>query len=108
MRINEYQELARRTQREDLKPAERLQHALYGLASEVGEIHAIYQKKYQGHAVRTEKVIDEVGDLLWFAGELCDCLGVKMEYVCEANIAKLRKRYPQGFDAERSMNRDEQ
>lgn len=73
----------------------------------MGEIHAIYQKKYQGHAVRTEKVIDEVGDLLWFAAELCDCLGVTMEYVCEANIAKLRKRYPNGFDAERSVHRDE-
>lgn len=36
---------------------------------------------------------------------LCRLLGTTIEHVAEANIEKLKKRYPDGFDPERSMNR---
>ena len=105
MEMNEYQALARRTQNKDLNGHQRLMHALHGLASEVGEIHAIYQKYYQGHNVSREKVMDETGDLLWFIAELCDELEISMDSVARYNIDKLRQRYPSGFDAEHSLHR---
>ena len=106
MELTEYQGLARRTQNPDLNRHQRLEHALFGLCGEVGEIHSLYQKVYQGHCLKTEAVVDELGDLLWFAGELCDVLGVDMGEVARFNIEKLRKRYPEGFDAEHSLHRD--
>ena len=105
MNFDEYQGLARRTQNQDLTRHERRDHALCGLAAEVGEIHGLYQKTYQGHQLSPARVEEELGDLLWFAAELCDVLGVSMERVAEANIGKLRARYPEGFDAGRSVNR---
>lgn len=105
MDINEYQALARRTQNPALNGHERLLHALFGLCSEVGEIHSLYQKVYQGHALDTADVVDELGDLLWFAGELCDVLGLRLEYVATHNVEKLKQRYPEGFDAEHSLHR---
>ena len=78
-----------------------------GLMSEVGEIASIYQKKHQGHSVVTSEVALELGDLLWFAAELCDVLGYDLETIAKWNIDKLRRRYPEGFDAERSLNREE-
>lgn len=34
-------------------------------------------------------------------------LGMTLEDVCQLNINKLRCRYPDGFDPERSMHREE-
>ena len=34
-------------------------------------------------------------------------LGLTLEEVMAQNIEKLRKRYPDGFDAERSMHRED-
>lgn len=107
MTFDEYQVLARRTQNDELTVADRLSHALHGLAAEVGEIHSIYQKAYQGHPVDTEKVLDELGDLLWFASELADAVGFHLSSAASHNVCKLLYRYPDGFDAERSVNRTE-
>ena len=60
--FNGYQNLARRTQNERLNPCERRMHALHGLSSEVGEIHALYQKTFQGHPLNADSVVDELGD----------------------------------------------
>ena len=106
--LNEYQRLARRTQNDRLNPCERRMHALHGLSSEVGEIHALYQKTFQGHPLNADSVVDELGDLLWFAAELADVLGVSLETVAALNIRKLQRRYPEGFDAEHSLHREEE
>lgn len=108
MTLNGYQYAARRTQNGKLNSCERRMHALHGLASEVGEIHALYQKTFQGHPLDTDKVVDELGDLLWFAAELADVLGVSLDTVAAHNIRKLRRRYPEGFDAEHSLHREEE
>lgn len=105
--FDDYQVLARRTQNMELTQAQRVHHALFGLASEVGEIHAIFQKFYQGHHIDTNDLIDEAGDALWFLAELCDWIGVNMDEVAVRNIEKLKKRYPNGFDEEHSINREE-
>ena len=106
MDFNKYQALARRTQNPNLSRDERRQHALFGLAAETGEILGIYQKRYQGHGVPVDRVIDEVSDLLWFAAELCDVLDVDMDDVAQHNVDKLLARYPLGFDSERSLHRE--
>lgn len=107
MKFMIYQILAARTQNDKLSNTETLHHALFGLAGETGEILSIYQKGLQGHEIDTDKVVDEMGDLLWFLSELADCLNVDLDYVAEKNIDKLKRRYPDGFDAERSVHREE-
>ena len=107
MTLNEYQKLAERTINKGLMPREMEMHALHGLASEGGEIHGIFQKSYQGHEIDAGELRKEVGDLLWFVAELCTVEGWEMEEVGEENIEKLRRRYPEGFDAERSLHREE-
>ena len=105
--MSDYQRMARRTQNADLAPDYRVEHATWGLAAEVGEVLGLHQKTRQGHELRIERVADELGDVLWFVAELCDCYGLDMGQVAGANINKLRERYPQGFEAERSRSRYE-
>jgi NTP pyrophosphatase (non-canonical NTP hydrolase) len=78
-----------------------------GLNGEAGECIDIFKKYfYQGHELDKEKLIDELGDVLWYIAETCTGIGVTMEEVAKRNIEKLRKRYPDGFEVERSVNRD--
>lgn len=106
MTPNEYQNLAMRTA-PDVERAALEDHATRGMSGEVGEIHSLYQKIYQGHEFDKEHAKKEVGDLLWFIAEYCYAMGWKLEDVMQANIDKLRARYPEGFDAERSLHRAE-
>ena len=48
LRGNEYQALAARTINRDLNITQLKDHALHGMVGEIGEIHSIYQKFYQG------------------------------------------------------------
>lgn len=107
MTFLEYEQNARRTINQELTMEELRHHALLGLGSEVGEIQGIFQKMYQGHPVDPGKVMDELGDLLWFAAELCYVMGFPLEEVARHNNEKLEKRYPAGFSAERSIHREE-
>lgn len=107
MRINEYQTLAARTINKNLTDVEMILHALHGLSAEVGELHGIYQKSYQGHEVNPDDVKKEVGDIMWMVAEFCTAKGWELEDICQMNIDKLRRRYPQGFSEERSVHRTE-
>ena len=102
-----YQRQAARTINRELEEFEIELHAIHGLASEVGEIHGIYQKEYQGHPIDDEHLMKELGDLMWFAAELCTIKGWNLSEVMEMNIEKLRARYPEGFEADKSLHRAE-
>ena len=105
MTLNEYQKLAARTINNDLEPKDQVRHALFGLAAETGEIMGLYQKQYQGHELTINRLIDEGGDALWMLAELFTAHGVSLEEVAQHNVDKLRKRYPEGFDPDKSLHR---
>ena len=107
MRASDYQMLASRTINKNLYPAELETHAVFGMASEIGEIQGMYQKEFQGHEFDDDHAKKELGDLLWFIAEYCTAMGWCMEEVMQENIDKLKKRYPDGFKAEQSLNRKE-
>lgn len=107
MNVNEYQNLAARTINQDLTKSEQGKHALHGMVGEIGELHSIYQKRYQGHEFNEEHAKKEVGDLLWFMAEYCTAHDWSMEEIMKMNIDKLKDRYPEGFDEERSLHRAE-
>ena len=78
-----------------------------GLAGETGEV-IDYLKKvgFQGHTLDIEKLKSELGDLMWYFAMLCNFFNIKFEDVLNANIEKLQKRYPNGFNVEKSKNRE--
>lgn len=104
---NEYQELAARTINGYLNEYELELHALHGMVGEIGELHSIYQKEYQGHDIDDEHIEKELGDLLWFIAEYCTACEMKLEDIMQKNIEKLKARYPEGFECEKSLNRKE-
>lgn len=104
---NEYQKLAARTINRYLSTVDISKHALHGMVGEIGEIHSIYQKKYQGHIIDGKHLQKELGDLLWFIAEYCTSNGWNLDDIMRMNIDKLKARYPDGFDAAHSLHRKE-
>lgn len=102
----EYQEKAMRTC--NLEGANKLNHSLHGMVGEVGEIHSLFQKEYQGHPIDKDDLQKEIGDLLWFVTELIDYFEWDLDDIMHLNIKKLKKRYPNGFDSNKSINREEE
>ena len=101
---NDYQRMARRTAGDD--ESQFLDNAIMGLCGEVGECADIVKKHhFQGHDLDREKLIDELSDVCWYVALLATALGVSLESVMRHNIEKLKKRYPDGFDKNRSINR---
>ncbi len=108
MNLNEYQELAARTIPEDLTGDRLLLNAILGVNGEAGEMADDYKKaEFQGHPYEEDKAIKELGDILWYVAAGCTALGIRLEWVAEKNVEKLRQRYPDGFSEERSINREE-
>ena len=103
---NEYQKLAMRTAGDgDIKYL--IENGVMGLNGEAGECIDLVKKwRFQGHPLDTDKLLDELGDVLWYVAITADGIGVPFEDIMQHNIDKLRKRYPDGFDAERSIRRE--
>lgn len=84
-----------------------IQNGVMGLAGESGECIDILKKHlFQGHVLDRAKLLDELGDVLWYIAITAKGLGLSMDEVATYNIAKLTKRYPDGFDSDRSINRE--
>lgn len=84
-----------------------LLNGVMGLNGEAGECIDIVKKAlFQGHEVDREHLIEELGDCAWYLAVSCQALGVTLEECLNRNIEKLKKRYPDGFDKARSVNRE--
>ncbi len=107
MNMNEYQALAMRTSNART-PSDKIENGVLGLNGEAGEVADLLKKYlFQGHELDQNKLVDEMGDVLWYLAELSDGLDVPLAEVARRNIEKLRERYPDGFDRERSVHRPE-
>ena len=82
-------------------------HALHGMVGEVGELNSLYQKVFQGHAFDEDHAMSELGDLLWFIAEYCTAMEWELDVVAQKNINKLKARYPEGFNINKSLHRAE-
>jgi len=77
-----------------------------GLAGESGEVaDSIKKVLYQGHHLDIMHIVEELGDVLWYLTLACNAVECTLEDVMNVNVAKLRERYPDGFDPQRSINR---
>ena len=106
MTVNEYQRLAMSTLNPALDRKEVLINSVMGLCGESGEAIDIVKKWLaQGHALDKERLTKELGDVAWYLAEAATALDIPLEEIFQGNLDKLKKRYPEGFDARKSMTR---
>lgn len=76
-----------------------------GLAGEVAELIGETQDRAGGEGASPAAVSKEAGDVLWYLAGLLGAMGIDMDQVMAANIAKLQARYPDGFSKDASVAR---
>lgn len=77
-----------------------------GLCGEAGEVADMIKKvQFQGHELDKEHMAKELGDVAWYLAITAEALGYDLDTVLQMNVDKLRARYPQGFDADKSQHR---
>ena len=106
MEINTYQTLALQSLNKELKKDDVLINSVMGLCGESGEAIDIVKKWFaQGHPLDKEHLREELGDIAWYLAEAAFALDMDLEDILKANLVKLAKRYPKGFDKEASLKR---
>lgn len=107
MNVNEYQKEAMTLLNPALTEKDVLMNALMGLCGEAGEAIDLMKKHlYQGHELDRAKLVKELGDVAWYLAEAATGLGIPLSEVLQGNLDKLHRRYPQGFDTQRSQHRE--
>lgn len=106
--MNDYQSEAMRTAAPIDNLEKEIMVAALGLSGEAGEFAELVKKWVaHGHEFDHDAMIKELGDMLWYISYASSALGYNLSCVARENIEKLRKRYPEGFSSELSINREE-
>lgn len=104
MKVNDYQKKALRTLNPSLSKSEILINGVMGLCGESGEAIDIVKKHLaQGHKLDRENLAKELGDVAWYLAETAYALDYDLESIFQMNLDKLAKRYPHGFEKEKSI-----
>lgn len=107
MTPNEYQQEALRTAG-TTNPMDLLVNGVMGLSGESGEcIDMVKKFLFQGHDIDREHLAKELGDVAWYLAVTAHAIDYELDDIFKMNVEKLRARYPDGFDAERSLHREE-
>lgn len=102
MEIKEFQNLSTRTMNQN--GAEN--NCILGMIGEMGEVVDLYKKvTYQGHPYNKEKLVEEIGDVLFYIANYATVNDIDLSDCLKRNVDKLRKRFPNGFSEEDSLKR---
>lgn len=100
--LDGFQQEALRT----LAPKHDLEYCALGLSGEAGEVADLVKKHvYHEHPWNDDRILEELGDALWYVATAAHRAGYLLSAVAYYNTRKLRRRYPDGFSAERSLHR---
>jgi NTP pyrophosphatase (non-canonical NTP hydrolase) len=98
MELNEYARLAMRTKKIYATQKDQIINGLLGLAGESGEVCDLLKKHYSTlEPLDTQKLVRELGDVLWYIAELCDAFDTSLETVAATNLEKLAARHGSSF-----------
>ena len=101
MTFDDYQKRAITTNLTKEDQFKELLQQVLGLADESGEVQAIFKKWIRDQDADFEKldrqnVKKELGDVLWYIAVIAHDLGISLDELAEANLAKLASRKERG------------
>lgn len=86
-----------------------LNHAALGIAGEAGEVVDLVKKHViYGKPLDRAKLIEELGDLLFYLDALVDDIGSSWDEIRDVNYNKLNARYPEGYSDKAAIERRDQ
>jgi len=100
MEFNRYQYLSQLVSG-TVKQSDKMHVGILGMAEQVGRM-SVMLREYWYNDVNMDyvKLVDELGDMLWYVSELCQGLNIGLETVALNNLAKLRRDHPRKYGKE--------
>lgn len=96
-KIKAYQKLCQRTAKKfNSREKEILVWGL-GLAGEAGDVAGCIKKTFAHQNDQRAGIRENIGDMMWYTAMICNYFKWDLSEVLAENIAKLKKRHPQGF-----------
>lgn len=106
--LDRYQGQANVTLNKEMSKTDILLNSCLGLAGECGEVVDIVKKWHgQGHPLDKKHIALELGDVLFYLAGICFSLNLSLGKVAKLNIIKICNRYGNGFNSDKSINRQE-
>lgn len=104
MRFSDYHSRAMKTAQYKSGTLRALSYTTLGLTGEAGEVAERIKKILREDdrdlqeviKEKKEAIVKEMGDVLWYLAALANEIGVNLEDVADANLAKLDSRYKRG------------
>jgi len=75
-------------------------HGLLGIVTELPELFEALSKKDRVN------IGEELADIMWYVALIASTHGLQLDKLAEANIAKLKARFPDKFSAEHALVRN--
>jgi NTP pyrophosphatase (non-canonical NTP hydrolase) len=95
--LDEYQRLAALTDQRRGKDEGALIFPLVGLAAEVGSMFRQFKQRIrdgEAHALFTDRVVEQLGDVLWYTANLATKLDLNFQTIADVNLRRIRERWP--------------
>lgn len=109
MNLKSYQKACTRTAKDYQKNKFRsLANWGLGVSGEAGDLAGCIKKVLFHKNDQTAGIRENIGDTMWYLAMICNTMNWDLEEILGENIAKLKKRYPKGFNeknAQRSHTR---
>ena len=108
MNLREYQETCKEFRTEFESSEKEILIWGLGVAGEAGDIAGCIKKTYSHNNDQRAGIRENIGDTLWYLAMICNFFHWDFEQILDENIAKLKKRFPNGFttqDASRGGTR---
>lgn len=81
-------------------------HGVIGVFTEAGELLEALRDGFNNGKMDHVNIREEIGDLFWYVAILLNETGGTFEDAMQINIAKLKARFPDKFEADKANNRD--
>jgi len=106
MELKDYQEVCKKTSKKDFNSkAEEIMTWGLGISGEAGDVAGCIKKTFVHDKDVREGIRENLGDVLWYIGSICNFFDWSMQDILEENVAKLKQRFPEGFTKE-NANRE--
>jgi len=95
--LKEYQKLCKKTAKSFENRNEEIADWGLGVAGEAGDLAGCIKKTFFHGNDQKRGIRENIGDTMWYLAMICNFFDWDFNEILAENIAKLTKRYPQGF-----------
>jgi NTP pyrophosphatase (non-canonical NTP hydrolase) len=95
--LHEYQMLCKLSAKKFETPEKEILTWGLGITGEAGDVASCIKKTFAHDNDQRAGIRENIGDTMWYVAMICNFFEWDMQDILDENIAKLKKRYPQGF-----------